>query len=104
LMKKRYRLCFYYYFYFCSIKKSNQKLFYLIIVFFIFMNSISLKIQNLKPPNTVPSPEPFVFQAQLAELCHFVLSLFFDVFNLVGLRSLTMISPVLLYFLCSLLY
>jgi hypothetical protein len=39
------------------------------------------KAQKLSQ-NSIPRPEPFAFQAQLAKYCHFVFSLFFMLFNL----------------------
>jgi hypothetical protein len=104
--KKRYRLCFYYYFTFLLDQKSNQKLFPFDYCFFdIHESSLALPKNPKLPKNTVSGPEPFAFQAQLAERCYFVLSLFFDVFNLrAELRSLTMMPPCsFYYFLCSLL-
>jgi hypothetical protein len=44
---------------------------------------LSLKIQNLKlPQSAAPQSEPFAFQAQLADYCHFTFSLFFYAFYL----------------------
>jgi hypothetical protein len=60
----------------------------------IHESSISLpensKLTKL-PQNAVPRPEPFALQAQLAEHCQSVFSLFFDVFNLrAGVKAVTM--------------
>jgi hypothetical protein len=105
VMWKAIPFVLYYYFTFCSIK-SNQNYSYLIIFFCIQRIDLLRLKSKLKTTSKLSfRVRVAAFQAQLAELCHFVLSLFWR-FNFGGgtkifnddisaflFRSFTLLEP-----------